>query len=88
MIKHKYISQNYIHPNNVLALIPIDYNNVSFGDMITVDVYEQKFMKSNRKYYNPVKLSKLKITFLDDKGHKINFNGCDWNLSLLTKNIA
>ena len=56
--------------------------------MITVDVHEQKFMKSNRKYYNPVKLSKLKITFLDDKGHKINFNGCDWNLSLLTKNIA
>lgn len=78
---------NSLNVNNVLAIIPFNsiLNSAEFSHMITFD--SSYFMKKNRKYFGPVDLNKIKFTLYDDNGNIVDFNGCDWNFSVVASSL-
>ena len=75
------LSSNLI--NNVFAIIPFETKSLVWGNsMFTSDKNKYK-----RKYANPVKISKMNIKLLDDRGNLINLNGAEWSFSMISTHV-
>ena len=76
---------NYLEPNtvnNVLAIVPFETINTTWGHKYFTDKNEYK-----RDYHGPVEIDKLQIKLYDDKGYLIDFNGISWSLTLITEHL-
>lgn len=77
VIDYNCTSNTSINLTNLLCKIP----NVSpFAAQVYEDSSDRIFKK--RKYFGPVRISKLRIRFLDDNGIPIDLNGGNFTLSL------
>ena len=83
--RQQVLSNTDINGNNVFAIMPIDYNGLSYNDLITFDVSN---FKNNRVYNNPITIDRLNIRILDDQGYELALNGNDWcfSLKMISKN--
>jgi hypothetical protein len=84
ILKHQQTKPSYMLTNFLtqrsFAVIPVKHPKKQFNE---VYVEFGGSLQDNKRVYNgPVKLSKLKITLLDDKGQVINLNGADWSMVL------
>jgi hypothetical protein len=77
---------NGINISNVIAIFP-KYNDINDFNCNIITYIGNDFGKNSRKYHGPVNISKLKITLYDNKGNIVDFNGCDWNISLTAKSL-
>lgn len=80
------IFYNGINISNVIAIFP-KYNDIKGFNCNIITYIGNDFGKNSRKYHGPVNISKLKITLYDNKGNIVDFNGCDWNISLTAKSL-
>jgi hypothetical protein len=45
-------------------------------------------MQDNKRiYFGPVNISRIRVKLLDDKGHVVNLNGCDWCVTIISENL-
>lgn len=75
----KQVDKSNINGNNILSIVPIDFNSLIVNQMISFDV---STVKSNRVYANPIMIDRLKVRILDDQGYELKLNGNDWGFSL------
>jgi hypothetical protein len=68
---------------NVLALIPLR-GNFSIGSMLTDDF---NVGGSERVYFGPVDLERMRIRLIDDQGYTVNLNGNNWSFTLLVTSL-
>lgn len=85
--KNKNMLNSNLNIDQLLAIIPFDSSNTNyeFGHLITIK--KDSYIKNNRKYFGPVSLEKLKFTLYDNNGYIIDFNGNDWNFTLLSSQL-
>ena len=78
---------NNLNVNSILAIIPFNPSNshITFNKMISYSFSNET--KHNRKYFGPIDIEKFKFTLYDDSGNVIDFNGCNWNFSLIAKSL-
>jgi hypothetical protein len=69
---------------DVFALIPIK-GSMSFGSLYAD--YGSSLQSFKRVYFGPVNLDRMRISLLDDKGNRLNLNGCDFSITLITENL-
>lgn len=83
----KNIKNRLLSPTNsdILAIIPINKNKLTFNDLIVE--LGSTLQINKRSYFGPVDIEKLKISLLDDKGQYVNLNGLDWSFSLITEHL-
>lgn len=83
--KQQVLSNPDINGSDIFAIMSIDYNGLSFNDLITFDV---TVFKNNRVYNNPITIDRLNIRILDDQGYELALNGNDWcfSLKMISKN--
>ena len=83
--KQQVLSNPDINGSDISAIMSIDYNGLSFNDLITFDV---TVFKNNRVYNNPITIDRLNIRILDDQGYELALNGNDWcfSLKMISKN--
>tara|TARA_B100000963_G_C22639479_1_gene679554 strand:+ start:4553 stop:5989 length:1437 start_codon:yes stop_codon:yes gene_type:complete len=74
-----------INVNQVLAIIPFDTSSAKFST--TLSFNNELYLKKNRKYFGPVDITKIKFTLYDDYGDVIDFNGYNWNFSLVATSL-
>lgn len=63
---------------NVLALIPLR-SNFSAGSMLTDDF---NLGESERVYFGPVDLERMRVRLVDDQGYTVNLNGNNWSFTM------
>ena len=86
--QNKNISRNRLFsPTNsdILAIIPINKNNLDFNNLITE--LGSTLQTNKRSYFGPVHIKRLKIKLMNDKGYTVNLNGLDWSFSLITEHL-
>lgn len=83
MQSNKYIQSLHVDKSNLFSIINLDYSDVSVGSTITAPSLENESNNYRRVYYKPVNIDRLNISIHDDQGFPINFNGCDWSMSLV-----
>ena len=86
--QNKNISRNRLFsPTNsdILAIIPINKNNLDFNNLITE--LGSTLQTNKRTYFGPVHIKRLKIKLMNDKGYTVNLNGLDWSFSLITEHL-
>ena len=66
---------------DMFAVIPIKVSGLSQGQVFTE--YGGTMQDNDRKYFGPVKISKLKIQLLNDHGDVVNLNGANWSFSFV-----
>ena len=66
---------------DMFAVIPIKVSGLSQGEVFTE--YGGTMQDNDRKYFGPVKISKLKIQLLNDHGDVVNLNGANWSFSFV-----
>jgi hypothetical protein len=77
---------NYLEPNtqnNVLAVIP-------FESTMTTKWCHNHFTDKNkfiRQYHGPIEIEKMQIRLYDEKGYEMNFNGANWNITMITEHL-
>jgi hypothetical protein len=69
-------------PNNsdTFAIFPLSIK-VDFGNNI-IDT-GSTLQLNKRVYFGPVNLDRLRVKILDDKGNLMDFNGCDWSITII-----
>ena len=71
--------------SDILAIIPINKNKLTFNDLILE--LGSTLQTNKRTYFGPVNIEKLKIKLIDDKGQLVNLHGLDWSFSLITEHL-
>ena len=66
---------------NILTLIPIKKNGFPVGEAIIE--FGGSLQSSERVYFGPVNITRMRVKLLDDKGRVMNLNGNDWSFSFL-----
>jgi hypothetical protein len=71
--------------SDTFAILPIKLGNMKTGDM---NVEFGGSMQDNKRiYFGPVNISRIRVKLLDDKGHVVNLNGCDWCVTIISENL-
>jgi hypothetical protein len=70
---------------DTFAIIPIQLNNIQFGDIITD--FSSSIQKNKRVYFGPVNIDKLRVRLVDDRGNLVNLNGADWTVAITCENL-
>ena len=73
------------NPSNILGIIPIRTNNLSFGQILVESANTLTF--NTRRYFGPVDIERIEVKLLDDKGNLLNLNGADWSFSLFSEHL-
>jgi hypothetical protein len=69
---------------DTFAIIPIK-GNVGFGDVYTD--FSGSVQDNKRTYFGPVRIDRLHIKLLDDKGNLLDLHGLDWSITLICENL-
>ena len=64
--------------NNVLAVIPVNSQNIKNGGLYVQD----KIRENKRVFFGPVNIDKFTVRLINDKGQLVNLNGSDWSFTL------
>tara|TARA_Y100000816_G_C26102666_1_gene584851 strand:+ start:1983 stop:3254 length:1272 start_codon:yes stop_codon:yes gene_type:complete len=82
------IQNSIVQPNNratlpalkdILAIIPIDINGLTFcQDIISYDNSD----KLSRSYFGKINIQNMYIKLIDNFGDVVNLNGTDWSLNI------
>lgn len=88
---------------DVLALIPLSgIGNLrakvfydTTGQVSAIDsqtsqpyvVYGSQLEATDRTYFGPVNIDRMRVRLLDDKGNLVNLNDADWSFSLLVEQL-
>lgn len=73
------------NPSNILGLIPVKNNNLSFGQILVENANSLTF--NTRRYFGPVDIERVEVKLLDDKGNLLDLNGADWSFSLFSEHL-
>ncbi len=66
---------------DVFALIPMKLTGMSFGQ--TYMEFGGTMQNQDRKYFGPVRIQKLSVKLMNDKGAVLNLNGANWSFCLI-----
>ena len=66
---------------DVFALIPLKLSGMTFGQ--TYMEFGGTMQNQDRKYYGPVRIQKLAIKLMNDKGQLVNLNGANFSICLI-----
>lgn len=69
--------------NNVFAIVPFENKSLVWG----TSIFTSDKNKFKRKYSGPVKISKLNVKLLDDRGNLLNLNGAEWSFSMISTHL-
>ena len=69
---------------DTFAIIPIK-GNVGFGDVYTD--FSGSVQDNKRTYFGPVRIDRLHVKLLDDKGNLLDLHGLDWSITLICENL-
>ena len=69
---------------DTFAIIPIK-GSVGFGDVYTD--FSGSVQDNKRTYFGPVRIDRLHIKLLDDKGNLLDLHGLDWSITLICENL-
>lgn len=64
--------------NNVLAVIPVNSQNIKNGGLYVQD----KIRENKRVFFGPVNIDRFTVRLINDKGQLVNLNGSDWSFTL------
>jgi hypothetical protein len=73
------------NPSNILGIIPVKTNNLSFGQILVENANSLTF--NTRRYFGPVDIERVEVKLLDDKGNLLDLNGADWSFSLFSEHL-
>ena len=85
--RNKTISFRAKAPTNsdTFAIIPIKYSGLKTGD-VYVD-FSGSLGDSERTYFGPVNIDRMRIRLLDDKGNVVDLHGGEWCMTLICENL-
>lgn len=66
---------------DVFALIPLKLTGMTFGQ--TYMEFGGTLQNQDRKYFGPVRIQKLSVKLMNDKGSVVNLNGANWSFCLI-----
>ena len=69
---------------DTFAIIPIK-GSMGFGDVYTD--FSGSVQDNKRTYFGPVRIDRLHIKLLDDKGNLLDLHGLDWSITLICENL-
>jgi len=69
---------------DTFAIIPIK-GNMGLGDVYTD--FSGSVQDNKRTYFGPVRIDRLHIKLLDDKGNLLDLHGLDWSITLICENL-
>ena len=64
-------------------MIPIKVSGLDQGEVFVE--YGGTLQDNDRKYFGPVKITKLRVKLLNDHGDVVNLNGANWSFSFVTE---
>lgn len=70
---------------DLFAVVPIKTSGLSIGDPITE--FSGGIQSNVRNYFGPVNIERLRVRLLDDMGHILNLNGCDWSFVIVSEHL-
>jgi hypothetical protein len=74
-----YASGPYL--KDVFALIPMKLSGMLFGQ--TYMEFGGTMQNQDRKYYGPVRIQKLSVKLMNDKGQLVNLNGANFSICII-----
>ena len=74
-----YASGPYL--KDVFALIPMKLSGMTFGQ--TYMEFGGTMQNQDRKYYGPVRIQKLSVKLMNDKGQLVNLNGANFSICII-----
>ena len=74
-----YASGPYL--KDVFALIPMKLSGMTFGQ--TYMEFGGTMQNQDRKYYGPVRIQKLSVKLMNDKGQQVNLNGANFSICII-----
>lgn len=66
---------------DVFALIPLKLSGLAFGS--TYMEFGGTLQNQDRKYFGPVRIQKLSVKLMNDKGEVVNLNGGNWSFTII-----
>lgn len=66
---------------DVFALIPLKLSGMTYGQ--TYMEFGGTMQNQDRKYFGPVRIQKLSVKLMNDKGSVISLNGANWSFCLI-----
>jgi hypothetical protein len=66
---------------DVFALIPLKLSGMAFGS--TYMEFGGTMQNQDRKYFGPVRIQKLSVKLMNDKGSVVSLNGGNWSFCLI-----
>ena len=75
----KYEKLKFMINSDVLAIIPVNTNNLSFAEST---FYYVDSNVTTRKYFGKVNIDRMRDRLINDRGQLVNINGADWSFTL------
>jgi hypothetical protein len=66
---------------DVFALVPLKLSGMTFGQ--TYMEFGGTMQNQDRKYFGPVRIQKLSVKLMNDKGSVVSLNGANWSFCLI-----
>jgi hypothetical protein len=66
---------------DVFALIPMKLTGMTFGQ--TYMEFGGTMQNQDRKYYGPVRIQKLSVQLMNDKGQIVDLNGANFSICII-----
>ena len=66
---------------DVFALVPLKLSGLAFGS--TYMEFGGTLQNQDRKYFGPVRIQKLSVKLMNDKGEVVNLNGGNWSFTII-----
>jgi hypothetical protein len=65
---------------DVFAIVPLKLSGVAGGNYVE---FGGTLQNQDRKYFGPVRIQKLSIKLMNDKGDVVDLNGADWSITII-----
>ena len=66
---------------DVFALVPLKLSGLAFGS--TYMEFGGTLQNQDRKYFGPVRIQKLSVKLMNDKGEVVKLNGGNWSFTII-----
>lgn len=66
---------------DIFAIIPLKLSGMTFGQ--TYMEFGGTLQNQDRKYFGPVRIQKLSVKLMNDKGDVVNLNGANWSFTII-----
>ena len=81
-------TRNSSHNNsNIFAHIPITTTTESMQNSSIAHINLDKQSHSERKYFGPVSIEKIRVCLYDDRGNIVNLHGHNWSFTLIADEL-